>query len=132
MVWKGLLENKKGKVPPLTRGHIHGLPPLGEAKKNTAASLNNRQSNREFILKINKFEGFYEEKQYDIYYKKQAVQLCKEEGQAIAQTARNLVISYKTLHRWCNECTQSKGAGFVASIRESRLPRFKATEELAI
>ncbi|OQR54863.1 hypothetical protein CDB3_21960 [Bacillus sp. CDB3] len=33
----------------------------------------------------------------------------------MAQTARNLGISYKTLHRWCNEYTQSKGAGFVGS-----------------
>ena len=42
-------------------------------------------------------------KLYDVDYKKQAVQLCKEKGQTIAQTARNLGISYKTLHRWCNE-----------------------------
>ncbi|WP_094194707.1 IS3 family transposase [Bacillus thuringiensis] len=54
-------------------------------------------------------------KLYDVDYKKQAVQLCKEEGQTIAQTARNLGISYKTLHRWCNEYKQSKGAGFVGS-----------------
>ncbi|PEN94827.1 transposase [Bacillus cereus] len=54
-------------------------------------------------------------KLYDIDYKKQAVQLCKEEGQTIAQTARNLGISYKTLHRWCNEYKQSKGSGFVGS-----------------
>lgn len=52
---------------------------------------------------------------YDADYKKQAVQLCKEEGQTMAQTARNLGISYKTLHRWCNEYKQSKGAGFVGS-----------------
>ncbi|WP_179884260.1 transposase [Bacillus toyonensis] len=52
---------------------------------------------------------------YDADYKKQAVQLCKEEGQTIAQTARNLEVSYKTLHRWCNEYKQSKGAGFVGS-----------------
>lgn len=52
---------------------------------------------------------------YDADYKKQAVQLCKEEGQTIAQTARSLGISYKTLHRWCNEYKQNKGAGFVGS-----------------
>ncbi|PEF34284.1 transposase [Bacillus wiedmannii] len=52
---------------------------------------------------------------YDADYKKQAVQLCKEEGQTIAQIARNLGISYKTLHRWCNEYKQSKGADFIGS-----------------
>jgi transposase len=54
-------------------------------------------------------------KLYDVDYKKQAVQLCKEEGQTIAQIARNLGISYKTLHRWCNEYKKSKGADFVGS-----------------
>ncbi|MGQ0421518.1 transposase [Bacillus sp. HC-Mk] len=52
-------------------------------------------------------------KVYDADYKKQAVQLCKEDGQTIAQTARNLEILYKTLHRWCNEYKQNKGTGFV-------------------
>ncbi|MGQ7307777.1 transposase [Bacillus cereus] len=54
-------------------------------------------------------------KVYDADYKKQTVQLCKEDGQTIAQTARNLGISYKTLHRWCNEDKQNKGTGFVGS-----------------
>ncbi|MGQ7307596.1 transposase [Bacillus cereus] len=54
-------------------------------------------------------------KVYDADYKKQAVQLCKEDDQTIAQTARNLGISYKTLHRWCNEDKQNKGTDFVGS-----------------
>ncbi|EOQ08952.1 transposase [Bacillus cereus] len=54
-------------------------------------------------------------KLYDADYKKQAVQLCKEEGQTISQVARNLGISYKTLYRWYTEYQQSKGTSFVGS-----------------
>jgi transposase len=54
-------------------------------------------------------------KLYDVDYKKQAVQLCQEKGRTIAQTARELGISYKTLHRWCDEYKQSKGTSFVGS-----------------
>ncbi|WP_428994163.1 transposase, partial [Bacillus cereus] len=52
-------------------------------------------------------------KPYDADYKKQAVQLCKEQGQTISQVARNLGIPYKTLYRWYTEYQQSKGTSFV-------------------
>lgn len=57
-------------------------------------------------------------KLYDIDYKKQAVQLWKEEGQTIAQTARNLGISYKTLQCWFCGIWKHQ-------TRESRSPRVK-------
>ena len=80
-------------------------------------------------------------KVYDADYKKQAVQLCKEEGQTIAQAARNLGLSYKTLHRWCQEYKQNKGAGFVGSgniqpenqnLRALKRHNREIEEELAI
>ncbi|PGM93660.1 helix-turn-helix domain-containing protein [Bacillus cereus] len=50
---------------------------------------------------------------FDADDKKQAVPLRKKEGKTMAQTAREMGISYKTLYRWCNEYKQSKGTSFV-------------------
>ncbi|QWI73094.1 transposase (plasmid) [Bacillus mycoides] len=54
-------------------------------------------------------------KLFDVEYKKQAVQLCKEEGKTIAQTEIELGILYKILYRWNKEYNENKGTSFVRS-----------------
>jgi transposase len=77
----------------------------------------------------------------DQEYKIQAVELCLQGDKSIAQVARELDLTYNTLHRWVQEYKESNGTSFIGSgnvkpenqeVLQLRKRNQELEEELAI